>query len=228
MSVTKKIVVIAAANAHVRERFAAALEGVGHDVRVAATAADLAAVGATAERLDLVVADLAAPGGGVELLRDLRARDPRVPIVVLSGSVASAAEARALAAIPITGYVNEHAAEPQIVPALTPHLFPDNFNRRGSARVSVALPLACRAGATVAAAVTLNLSKGGLAIRTMTPLDPTAKIHVRFRLPGADRDIETDSRVAWSDQRLGMGLQFERVDARDQAAIDDYVDRHSG
>lgn len=224
---TKKIVVIAAESARVRERFAAALDGVGHDVRLASTAAEVAALADARPGVDLVVADLQLPGGGVELVRAIRDRDARVPIVILSGSLESAADARTLAALGVAGYINEHAGDPQIVPALTPHLFPDNFNRRSSPRVSVTIPVACRAGGAVAAAVTLNLSTGGLAIRTMTPLDQTAKVHVRFRLPGADRDIEAESRVAWSDQRVGMGLQFERVDARDQAAIDEYVGRHT-
>jgi hypothetical protein len=32
--------------------------------------------------------------------------------------------------------------------------------------------------------------------------------------------------VRWSSNRVGMGLQFVRVDAIDQAAIDDFVDAH--
>ena len=77
-----------------------------------------------------------------------------------------------------------------------------------------------------AAALTLNLSKGGVAIRTMSPLADGSKARVRFRLPGSKRDIEAESRVAWSDRRMGMGLQFEKVAPEDQAAIDEFVDQH--
>jgi len=49
---------------------------------------------------------------------------------------------------------------------------------------------------------------------------------VRFRLPGSKRDVEAEGRVAWSDRRVGMGLQFERVESIDQAAIDEFVDQH--
>ncbi|SVC15732.1 uncharacterized protein METZ01_LOCUS268586, partial [marine metagenome] len=31
-------------------------------------------------------------------------------------------------------------------------------------------------------------------------------------------------RVVWRDRRVGMGLQFEHMDASAQTAIDDYVD----
>jgi hypothetical protein len=30
--------------------------------------------------------------------------------------------------------------------------------------------------------------------------------------------------VAWSDRRVGMGLQFERIDAADQSAVEALVD----
>jgi uncharacterized protein (TIGR02266 family) len=72
----------------------------------------------------------------------------------------------------------------------------------------------------------LNVSKGGVAIRTMTPLEKGLAVHVRFRLPGGARDVEADARVCWSDRQLGMGLQFERISPDGQTAIDDYVDSH--
>jgi uncharacterized protein (TIGR02266 family) len=133
---------------------------------------------------------------------------------------------RQLASLGVAGYLNEYSAVQHILPSLAPHLFPDNFNRRGSPRVVLGIPVAYRYGTTIAAALTLNLSKGGLGIRTMSPLAPGAKVRARFRLPGSKQDIEAESRVAWSDRRLGMGLQFEKVAALDQSAIDEFVDQH--
>ena len=166
-------------------------------------------------RIDLLVLDLRLPhAGGVELVRAIRKIDGgRLPILVFSGTIASADEVRDLAALGVAGYVNEYSAVQHILPSLAPHLFPDNFNRRGSPRVVLGIPVAYRFGNTIAAALTLNLSKGGVAIRTMSPLEQHAKVRVRFRLPGSKRDVEAESRVAWSDRRVGMGLQFEKVDA---------------
>ena len=45
-------------------------------------------------------------------------------------------------------------------------------------------------------------------------------------MPGSKRDIEAEGRVAWSDRRVGMGIQFDAVDAAHQAAIDTFVDAH--
>jgi hypothetical protein len=60
----------------------------------------------------------------------------------------------------------------------------------------------------------------------MSPLPIGSKTRVRFGLPGAAQEIEADARVTWSDHRIGMGLQFERLEAGDQAGIDEFVDEH--
>ncbi len=72
----------------------------------------------------------------------------------------------------------------------------------------------------------MNLSHGGIAIRTTSPLDNGAKIKVRFRMPGSKKDIDAEGHVAWSDRRVGMGIQFETVDPANQTVIDQFVDAH--
>ena len=226
---TTKTVIVADDTAFVRDRFATALLGAGHTAFTVKSAAELLArVRADLARIDLIVLDLRLPhAGGVELVRTIRKIDQgRLPILVFSGTIATAEEVRDLAALGVAGYVNEYSAVQHILPSLAPHLFPDNFNRRGSPRVVLGIPVAYRFGNTIAAALTLNLSKGGVAIRTMSPLQSAAKLRVRFRLPGSKRDIEAECRVAWSDRRVGMGLQFEKVESVDQAAIDEFVDQH--
>jgi hypothetical protein len=63
-------------------------------------------------------------------------------------------------------------------------------------------------------------------IRTTSPLEAGAKIRVRFRVPGSKGDVEADGRVAWADRRVGMGIQFEKVDAVHQTVVDHFVDAH--
>ena len=43
-------------------------------------------------------------------------------------------------------------------------------------------------------------------------------------MPGSKRDIDAEGRVAWSDRRVGMGMQFERIDSADQGAVEEFVD----
>jgi uncharacterized protein (TIGR02266 family) len=228
VSVTKTVIV-ADDTAFVRDRFATALLSAGHSALTVKSAAELLArVRADLERIDLIVLDLRLPhAGGVDLVRSIRKLDAgRLPILVFSGTIATADEVRELAALGVAGYVNEYSAVQHILPSLAPHLFPDNFNRRGSPRVVLGIPIAYRFGNTIASALTLNLSCGGIAVRTTSPLENNAKLRLRFRLPGAKKDIDADARVVWSDRRHGMGLQFEKVDAPDQAAIDAFVDAH--
>jgi uncharacterized protein (TIGR02266 family) len=228
-SVSAKTVVIADDTAFVRDRFRTALEAAGHKAVAVKSAAELLArIRADLAHLDLIVLDLRLPHApGVELVRSIRKLDDgKLPILIFSGTIANAEEVRQLAALGVSGYVNEYSAVQHILPSLAPHLFPDNFNRRSSPRVVLGIPIQYRFGSTIAAALTLNLSHGGISIRTTSPLDAAAKIKVRFRLPGSKRDIDAEGKIAWSDRRVGMGVQFETVDPANQAIIDNFVDAH--
>ena len=232
MSVTAtgaKTVLIADDTAFVRDRFKTALENAGHRAVTARSAVELLArVRADLAQLDLLVIDLRLPhAAGVDLVRNIRKLDGgRLPILIFSGTITNADEVKSLAALGVAGYVNEYSAVQHILPSLAPHLFPDDFNRRGSPRVVLGIPIAYRYGNTIAAALTLNLSRGGIAIRTTSPLENGASVRLRFRLPGSKRDIDAEAKVVWSDRRHGMGLQFEKVENPDQQLIDEFVDAH--
>jgi len=222
-----RTVLVADETAFVRERFASALVEAGHQAITAATADEaLARVREAGGDVHLVVLDLQLPGGkGASFITRLRRLLPAdVPFVVFSGTIPSAGEVRELAAMGVAGYVNEYSAPQHIVACLAPHLFPDNFDRRSSPRVIVALPVTFRLSGTTYSAVTLNLSKGGLAVRTMSPPERGARVSVRLRLPGSANDIEAEARVCWTSRNIGMGLQFEQLSPDDQAAIDAFVD----
>jgi len=228
-SVTTKTVVIADDTAFVRDRFRTAVETAGHKAIVVKSAAELLArIRADLDQIDLIVVDLRLPHApGVDLIRSIRKLDDgRLPVLIFSGTIANADEVKELAALGVAGYVNEYSAVQHILPSLAPHLFPDNFNRRGSPRVVLGIPIQYRFGNTIAAALTLNLSHGGIAIRTTSPLENGAKIKVRFRMPGSKKDIDAEGKVAWSDRRVGMGIQFETVDQANQTIIDHFVDAH--
>ena len=222
-----KTVMVATAVADVRERFTVALHAAGHHVvEVAKDDEQLSRVTARVADVDLVALDLRLGGAGVGGATTLRSLDPPVPLIIFSGSVDSAQDVRALARVGVVSFINEHSAVNHILPSLAPLLFPDSFNRRTSKRIVLDIAVSYRFADSIAAALTLNLSKGGLGVRTMTPLEPGTKVGVRFRLPGSQRDLEAASRVTWSDHRSGMGLQFEDVDTSDQTAIDEFVDQH--
>lgn len=223
-----KTVVVADDTAFVRDRFKAAIEGAGHRAFTVATAAGLLSrIQKTADQIDLVVLDLQLPNAsGLHVVREIRRMNETVPILIFSGTVSNAQEVRELAELGVSGYVNEYSGVHNILPSLAPHLFPDSHNRRRSPRMILGVPVTCRVGNTITAALTLNLSRGGLAIRSASPLEKDSNVHLRFRLPGGKQDIEADAIVRWSDRLVGMGLQFERISAEDQQSINEVVDAH--
>lgn len=223
--VSTKTILIAHRSAAVRDRFAAALADARHAfVSVGSAAEARAAALAPASPINLVLVDLTLADDGAAFVRDVRQRPDRVvPVVVFSGSLPSAALVPALAAMNVA-YINEHASTPQILPALAPHLFPDNFNRRASLRIALGVPVSYQAGQTISGAVTLDVSKGGVAIRTMNPLSKGTSVLVKFRLPGTPSEIAAQGHIAWSDRKTGMGVQFEKVSLIDQRMLERWVD----
>ena len=228
-TVATKTVVVADDTAFVRDRFKTALEREGHKaVSVSSGSELISRVKANLASIDLIVVDLRLPqANGVHIVRALRNIDPRKPpIVVFSGTIANATEVRELAALNVGGYINEYTALQHIMPSLAPHLFPGDFNRRTGPRVVLGIPIAYRFGNTIAAAVTLNISRGGVAVRTTNPLDTGIAVKARFRMPMVKKDIDVDAKVVWSNKRVGMGLEFTSIKEDDQRAIAEYVDSH--
>ena len=224
-----KTVLVADDTEFVRDRFRKALEAGGHKAITAGTGPEVVATCRQRHgELDLIVLDLRlAHGNGVAMLRALRKVAPdRPPVLIFSGTIASANEVRDMAGLGVAGYVNEYTAVQHIMPSLSPHLFPTEYNRRSSPRVVLGIPVAYRFGNTIATALTLNISHGGVAMRTTNPLPVGSALRTRFRLPAVRTDIQAEARVAWVDHRVGMGLQFTKVDDTSQAAIDEFVESH--
>jgi uncharacterized protein (TIGR02266 family) len=226
--VVAKTVLIADDTAFVRERFGAVLTDAGHQAVLLASAGELlACVREAGESVDLLVMDLRLPQSrGVDLVRAIRQYKASFPILVFSGTIANAEEVRELMDLGVAGFINEYSAPPHILPAIAPHLFPDSFNRRSSPRVALSVTVSYRFEHTIASAVCTNISKGGMALRTMNPLPGGTRMRLRFRVPGTKREIDAEASVAWSDARTGMGLQFIALDAQSQSDLDEYVDRH--
>jgi uncharacterized protein (TIGR02266 family) len=222
-----KTVVVADDTAFVRDRFGAALERGGHQTLTVRTGPELLLILRQQPRVDLVVMDLRLPQGhGMALLRAIRKMERQPAIVVFSGTIANADEVRQLSALGVSGYVNEYTALQHILPSLAPHLFPEEHNRRSSPRVVIGIPVSYRFGNTIAAALTLNVSQGGFAVRTTSPLPVGTPVKARFKLPGCRVEVLADARVAWVDHRVGMGLQFTKVDGTAQAEIDRFIETH--
>jgi uncharacterized protein (TIGR02266 family) len=221
-----RTVAIADDTAFVRDRFGTALESAGHRAIVVSSGADLLAT-LRRQPVDLIVMDARlSQSGGLQLLRAIRKLEETPPIIVFSGTIATAAEVQELAALGVTAFINEYTATQHILPSLAPHLFPDHYNRRSSPRVVLAIAVTYRVNNTIATSVSRNIGQGGVAVRTMNPLDAGTAVKVRLKLPGTKKEIEADARVAWTDRNAGMGLQFTSMPLDHQETLDTFVLAH--
>ena len=226
---TGKTVLVAHRTPAVRERFVAALADAGHAAVAVASADEVLRAAETSGAADLVLVDAGLPHDMVAALAGLTGSGDHRPTVVVFGSTVSGADqVRTLAQAGVRAYVNDFAAPAQIVGSLAPFLFHDNFNRRASPRVAVAMGVSCRVNGAVSAATALNIGRGGIALRVLAPVAVGTTMRLRFRVPPAARDLDVEARVCWTDANLGLGAQFEHVAADDQALIDAFVDGQAG
>lgn len=205
-----KVLLVAHQDADVRDRFVAALADARHKATTAATETDALTAARQRPPISLALIDLRLCSNAAEFVRELReASQPALPVLAFAGSLRDAAQARDLTAVGVAGYVNDFASTAAILPALAPHLFPSSFDRRLAPRMTMSVPVSYQSGGVTAGALTLNVSRGGLAIRTLSPLPAGGELLLRFRLPSWAAEIERRGHVVWSDGRVGMGIQFD-------------------
>jgi uncharacterized protein (TIGR02266 family) len=222
-----KTVVVADDTEFVRDRFRSAIEHAGHRAVTARNRTELLEIlQRNTPPVDLIVLDLRlADGRGIELLRAIRQHGAG-PVIVFSGTIASSVEVTELARLGVSGYLNEYTGSQHIVPALAPHLFPEGQNRRSSPRVTLGVSVSYRVNNMIATGLSLNVSSGGIAVRTTNPPAVDTTMKIRFRLPKGTHEIEADARVAWADRRVGMGIQFTRIEKSDKALVEAFVSAH--
>ena len=222
-----KTILVAHQSQAIRDRFAAALAEARHASVAASNEGRVRSILAERpSRIDLALVDLGFSETPMDLVADVRRGGHRlVPVVVFAGSIGSAAQVIELNALGVTAFMNEHAPAAQILAALVPHLFPDNFNRRANPRVRVAVPISFESAGAISAARTQDLGRGGVAIRTLEPLPLGTVVELTFRLPGAAKDVTASGRVSWSDRRVGMGVQFEKLTTDAQRLLNSFVEQ---
>lgn len=79
-----------------------------------------------------------------------------------------------------------------------------------------------------------NISRGGVFVRTDTPLRIGTRVRMVFSLPGMPFPFDLNGEVRWVQERAsqehperGMGIAFDGIDDRIQKRIQAYVEKHS-
>lgn len=76
-----------------------------------------------------------------------------------------------------------------------------------------------RLGQKAAEGNLVNLSQGGMQIRTDATIDATTSLHISFELPGSQSDVKAQAEVVWNDQRGNLGVRFVKVAQPQQRAL---------
>jgi uncharacterized protein (TIGR02266 family) len=88
------------------------------------------------------------------------------------------------------------------------------------------IPVSYRVGKTITAALAMDLSAGGMAVRTKNPPVRGTILRVKFALPGSRRELDTEAVVCWSVPKAGMGMQFTKLKPQDGELINTFVEAH--
>ena len=79
----------------------------------------------------------------------------------------------------------------------------------------------------------LNISNGGLFIRTDEAFPLDTIVFLRFTMPGDAKPIETEGKVVWCNTKKekgyfprGMGIKFLKLNSADAEKIKIFVDEH--
>lgn len=79
----------------------------------------------------------------------------------------------------------------------------------------------------------LNVSNGGLFLKTENPLPLDSPVTLRMKLPGDTEPMEIQGCVVWSNPRAknnsfpsGMGIQFIKISPEYKQRIEAFVDQH--
>jgi hypothetical protein len=90
--------------------------------------------------------------------------------------------------------------------------------------LDVPVSLSCGARKRVAANL-LNLSQGGVGIRTHRALAATGPVKVSFALPGTKLSIKFQGEVAWTDKQGNAGIRFLEMESGTKRDLQLWLER---
>jgi uncharacterized protein (TIGR02266 family) len=108
---------------------------------------------------------------------------------------------------------------------------PQAEQTREHPRYEVSIPVDCSTRDAFVSNHVCNISRGGLFIRSETPLPLHSEVSLVLRLPGAERSIRATGRVIWNydmpkgTARIvpGTGIRFLDLPASDRALLESYL-----
>lgn len=104
-------------------------------------------------------------------------------------------------------------------------------NTRAHPRYEVSIPVDCSTRDVFVSSQFCNISRGGMFIRSDTPLPLDAEVAVVLRLPGPGRSIRARGRVVWNYDMVkgttrivpGSGIRFVDMAAEDLETLEGFL-----
>ena len=113
-------------------------------------------------------------------------------------------------------------------------------NKRSSARVNALVTVYCENSKRFIAAYSLDLSRGGIFVRTKEPFVKGERVDMEFVLPECDAVLKAVGEVRWvvekdqdamnsgKAQQAGMGIEFVEIDSEVVTNLREYVEALTG
>jgi hypothetical protein len=89
------------------------------------------------------------------------------------------------------------------------------YHRTG---LEVPVSLSCK-GRKATDAYLVNLSQGGMQIRTHGLVESTKAVQISFELPGARTGVKAKAEIAWQDKRGNLGIRFVKLAKQQQRTL---------
>lgn len=97
-------------------------------------------------------------------------------------------------------------------------------DKRSARRVPLVIRIEAQAGGTPHILLAQNISAGGILLRAADPMAEGAALHLKFILPGAEREIRVTARVQHVTPGEFVGVQFIDLSPADSDAIRRFVE----
>jgi hypothetical protein len=94
----------------------------------------------------------------------------------------------------------------------------DGRLRYHRAGLEVPVSLDCKDGKATDAFL-VNVSQGGIQIRTNNPVEAAKDFQVSFELPGARAGLKAKAEIAWQDKRGNLGIRFVKLAPQQQRTL---------
>ena len=157
--------------------------------------------------------------GSIQFLRELRnaaGRSTTVPLVIMGGPQHHRSLDETGALFAFEKPISVEQAVRTLSAARTMIL--DGRLRYHRAGLDVPVSLSCKGEKSMDACL-INLSQGGMQIRTNDPVTTAKTLQVAFELPGARAGLKAKAEIAWQDKRGNMGIRFVKLAPQQQRTL---------